>query len=163
MELEQCWSRYLKAEELIKQGHWPEAYHLYEDVLSSLPQHIQSAVTCHSTKPCQLMCMLDGLRIASINQSEILNNLGKTDEAFSMLNHSYSYFQFLTLESNELLRTINSGLHKHSDALYRHLAAFCSAQKSTDWMVELENIQKSHHHFHQLQTATSFELSNRLN
>lgn len=37
MDLERCWMHYLKAEQLMDQGHWPEAQRLYGDVLSSLP------------------------------------------------------------------------------------------------------------------------------
>lgn len=40
MNIEQCWMRYLKAEQLMEQGHWPEAHRLYEDVLNHLPSHI---------------------------------------------------------------------------------------------------------------------------
>ncbi len=43
MEIERCWMHYLKAEQLMEQGHWPEAQRLYGDVLNSLPHHIQDA------------------------------------------------------------------------------------------------------------------------
>ena len=32
MEIERCWMHYLKAEQLMEQGHWPEAQRLYGDV-----------------------------------------------------------------------------------------------------------------------------------
>lgn len=44
MNIEQCWMRYLKAEQLMEQGHWPEAHRLYEDVLNHLPSHIHKAL-----------------------------------------------------------------------------------------------------------------------
>ncbi|SON52830.1 hypothetical protein [Vibrio tapetis] len=163
MDIEQCWSHYLKAEELNQQGHWPEAYHLYDDVLSSLPDNIQIAVMCNNTKPCQLACLLDGFRTATVNQSEILNNLGKRKEAFELLNQTYAYFQFLTLESADLLKALQNVLHKHCEDLFRHLAAFCAAQRSASWMLEMENIQKAHHHFYQLQHTSPIEPSLRLN
>lgn len=76
MNIEQCWMRYLKAEQLMEQGHWPEAHRLYEDVLNHLPNHIQSALDNEQTKPCQFVCLISGLRDASVAQSEILNKLG---------------------------------------------------------------------------------------
>ncbi|WED23965.1 hypothetical protein L3Q72_22300 [Vibrio sp. JC009] len=163
MKIEQCWSHYLKAEELTQQGHWPEAHHLYNKVLIHLPDHIQSAVTCDSTKPCQLLCMLDGFRNASINQSEILNNLGQGDEAFALLNQAYCYIQFLALESNVLLKAIKPSLYRHGEELFRYITAFCTAQRSATWMLELENIQKAHNHFYQLQHQHVFEQPERLN
>jgi len=163
MKLEQCWLHYIKAEELIQQGHWPEAHYLYSDVLSHLPVHIQNAVNCERTRPCQLRCMLDGFRNACINQSEILNNLGRKEEAFTLLSHTYSYFQFLALESHVIVNTINPVLHNHSEDLFRYISAFCAAQRNADWMQELANVQKSHHHFHQLQHSVSFEQSRLLN
>ncbi|WP_335928773.1 hypothetical protein [Vibrio parahaemolyticus] len=53
MNIEQCWMRYLKAEQLMEQGHWPEAHRLYEDVLNHLPSHIHKALENDLTKPCQ--------------------------------------------------------------------------------------------------------------
>lgn len=39
MNIEACWNRFLKAEQLVEQGHWPEAYHLFDEVLQHLPHH----------------------------------------------------------------------------------------------------------------------------
>lgn len=161
MEIKQCWSYYIKAEELNGQGHWPEAYKLYGDVLDHMPKCIETAISCDSTKPCQLLCMLDGFRTATVHQSEILNNLGKDEEAFYQLNQTYSYIQFLRLESSALTRRINPALHQHGEELFRYIVAFCTAQRSAKWMLELESIQKAHHHFHELQP--SFETPVRLN
>ncbi|MBR9786722.1 MAG: hypothetical protein GYB40_02180 [Vibrionaceae bacterium] len=44
MDIDQCWMRYMKAGQLMQQGHWPEAHRLYEDVLNHLPNHIHSAL-----------------------------------------------------------------------------------------------------------------------
>lgn len=163
MKLEQCWQHYTKAEELIQQGHWPEAYYLYNDVLSHLPNYIHHAVSCPNTRPCQFACMLDGYRNACISQSEILNHLGRKDEAFTLLSDTYNFFQFLTLESCAIVQSLESVLHNHSENLFRHISAFCAAQRNSDWMQELANIQRSHHHFHQLQHSASVTQSSRLN
>lgn len=58
MEIERCWMHYLKAEQLMEQGHWPEAQRLYGDVLTSLPHHIQDAAYQSDIKPCQFACLL---------------------------------------------------------------------------------------------------------
>lgn len=88
MEIERCWMHYLKAEQLMEQGHWPEAQRLYGDVLTSLPHHIQDAAYQSDIKPCQFACLLAGLRDASVAQSEILNRLGQHQQAFDTLNQS---------------------------------------------------------------------------
>ncbi len=75
MNIEQCWMRFLKAQELMEQGHWPEAHHLFSEVLTYLPTHIQSAAHGCELKPCQLVCLLSGLRDASIMQSELYNRM----------------------------------------------------------------------------------------
>lgn len=72
----------------------PEAHRLYEDVLNHLPNHIHSALENEQTKPCQFVCLVSGLRDASVAQSEILNKLGMQQEAFSALNQSYALLQF---------------------------------------------------------------------
>lgn len=106
MNIEQCWMRYLKAEQLMEQGHWPEAHRLYDDVLNNLPNHIHLALENAQTKPCQFVCLITGLRDASVTQSEILNKLGLQHDAFSILNQTYALFQFLQLESHELIERV---------------------------------------------------------
>ncbi|EJK2115806.1 hypothetical protein BOO35_13790 [Vibrio navarrensis] len=147
MDVEQCWMRYLKAQELMEQGHWPEAHHLFNDVLSHLPMHIQSATEACSLKPCQFACLLRGLRDASIAQSEIYNRMGLHHDAFSTLNQTYALFQFLALESGELIDRLRSTLVQHTDALLSYMTAFCRAQRNAHWMLELEHVSHAHAQF----------------
>ncbi|NOH96058.1 hypothetical protein [Vibrio sp. 99-70-13A1] len=153
MELEQCWMYYLKAEQLMEQGHWPEAQRLYHDVLSHLPNHIQEAAFESNIKPCQFACLLAGLRDASVAQSELLNRLGQQQQAFDTLNQSYALLQFISLENTSLIQRTHLLLEKQSEDLLNHLIAFCSAQRSSHWMLELEQIQRAHHHFGQLKST----------
>lgn len=81
MELQQCWNSFLQAEQLLKQGHWSQAHYLLEDVLHYMPQHIHSAAHDEQTKPCQMACLITGLRDAAIAQSEIFNNIGQYQRA----------------------------------------------------------------------------------
>ncbi|MFV8438120.1 hypothetical protein [Vibrio owensii] len=157
MNIEQCWMRYLKAEQLMEQGHWPEAHRLYEDVLSHLPNHIHSALENEQTKPCQFVCLISGLRDASVAQSEILNKLGMQQEAFAALNQSYALFQFLQLESHDLIGRVSQMLSKQSEDLLAHMAAFCSAQRNAQWMIELEHVTRAHEQFLYLQAMSSAE------
>ncbi|GAA5646618.1 hypothetical protein [Vibrio proteolyticus] len=147
MDLQQCWSSYLKAEQLLDQGHWPQAHYLYEDVLSSLPGHIQSALRSDETKPCQFVCLLSGLRDAAVSQSEILNRMGQHQRAFDVLNQAYALLQFIAIEPNALVRSTDSVLEKQSEDLLRHLGVFCSAQRNAQWMLEYEQVEKAHHYF----------------
>ena len=157
MNIEQCWMRYLKAEQLMEQGHWPEAHRLYEDVLNHLPSHIHSALENEQTKPCQFVCLISGLRDASVAQSEILNKLGLQQEAFSALNQSYALFQFLQLESHDLISRVSQLLSKQSEDLLAHMAAFWSAQRNAQWMIELDNVTRAHEQFLYLQAMTAAE------
>ncbi len=149
MEFPQCWSNYLKAEQLMEQGHWPEAQYLFEGVLRHLPTHIQTAIDDDNIKPCQFECLLTGLRGSAVAYSEILNRLGKQESAFNALNQSYALLQFVSLESHEIVNKVRSTLSKHSEDLLAHMTAFCSAQRNTHWMLELEQVQRAHHHFNQ--------------
>ncbi|MEZ9056644.1 hypothetical protein [Vibrio pelagius] len=153
MDLERCWMHYLKAEQLMEQGHWPEAQRLYGDVLSSLPHHIQNAAFQNDIKPCQFACLLTGLRDASISQAEILNKLGQQQDAFDTLNQTYALMQFISLEDNSLIKRTHSLLEQQSEELLRHLIAFCSAQRNAHWMLELEQLQRAHHYFGQLKST----------
>ncbi len=147
MDLQQCWAHYLKAEQLLEQGHWPEAHYLYEQVLNHMPGHIESALHCDETKPCQFVCLLTGLRDIAVSQSEILNRMGQYQCAFDVLNHAYGLLQFISIETVPLVRSVANILDKHSEDLMRHLGAFCSAQRNAEWMLEYEHVQKAHHHF----------------
>ncbi|GAL21033.1 hypothetical protein JCM19235_308 [Vibrio maritimus] len=147
MNIETCWTRFLKAEELVNQGHWPEAYHLFEDVLSHLPSHIHAALTDEQTRPCQFSCMLTGLYDAAVYQSIIFNQLGKQPEAFEVLNQAYATFQFLSIESEELVIATREVLDKHSDSLVEQMGVFCTSQRNANWMLEFEHVQKAHHYF----------------
>ncbi len=154
MNIEQCWMRYLKAEQLMEQGHWPEAHRLYDDVLNNLPNHIHLALENAQTKPCQFVCLITGLRDASVTQSEILNKLGLQHDAFSILNQTYALFQFLQLESHELIERVGHLLGQQSEDLLAHMAAFCSAQRNAQWMIELEHVTRAHEQFLHLQAMS---------
>lgn len=160
MDIEQCWMRHMKAGQLIQEGHWPEAHRLYEDVLNHLPNHIHSALENDQTKPCQFICLVSGLRDASVAQSEILNRLGSQREAFSALNQTYALFQFLQLESHDLIERLGHLLAQQSEDLLAHMAAFCSAQRNAEWMIELNHITHAHEQFLHLQAQISGETSN---
>lgn len=162
MDLQQCWTHYLKAEQLLEQGHWPEAHYLYEQVLGHLPSHIQSAIHNEGTKPCQFSCLLTGLRDAAISQSEILNKMGQYQQAFDLLNQSYALLQFLSIESCELVRATHHVLDRNSEELLRHMGAFCSAQRNAQWLLEFEHVQKAHHHFSALKTYNTATESARV-
>lgn len=157
MDIEQCWMRYIKAGQLMQQGHWPEAHRLYEEVLNHLPCHIQKAFENNQTKPCQFVCLISGLRDASIAQSEILNRLGRHRDAFSVLNQAYALFQFLQLERHDLIVRLRDLLAQQSEDLLAKIAAFCSAQRNGEWMLELDSISHAHEQFLQLQAMTSGE------
>lgn len=147
MDLQQCWAHYLKAEQLLDQGHWPEAYRLYEAVLAHLPSHLQQALLDSNTKPCQFKCLVTGLRDAAVSQSEILNKMGQHQQAFDLLNQTYAQLQFVSIESFELVQATQQTIHNRCEDLLRHMGAFCSAQRSAQWMLEFENVQKAHHYF----------------
>jgi hypothetical protein len=155
MNIEQCWMYYMKAGQLMQQGHWPEAHRLYEDVLNHLPNHIHSALENDQTKPCQFVCLIRGLRDASVAQSEIFNRLGLQRDAFSALNQTYALFQFLQLENHGLIERLGSLLAQQSEDLLAHMAAFCSAQRNAEWMLELQRVTHAHEQFLQLQTMIS--------
>lgn len=147
MDLQQCWSHYLKAEQLLQQGHWPEAHYLYHQVLEHLPSHLQNALTDGHTKPCQFSCLIACLRDAAVSQSEILNKMGQQQQAFDLLNQTHAHLQFVSIESFDLVHATQAIIHQQCEDLLKHIAAFCSAQRSAKWMFELEQIQKAHHYF----------------
>ncbi|AIS57297.1 hypothetical protein ABF162_18100 [Vibrio coralliilyticus] len=164
MDLQQCWTHYLKAEQLLEQGHWPEAHYLYDQVLHHLPTHIQSALSDDQTKPCQFSCLLTGLRDAAVSQSEILNKMGQHQNAFDLLNQSYALLQFMSIESAELVQATHHVLDKNCEDLLRHMGAFCSAQRNAQWMLEFEQVQKAHHHFSALKSyGNATESSHQIN
>ncbi|CAM2775470.1 hypothetical protein VIMY103929_02625 [Vibrio mytili] len=160
MDIEQCWMRYIKAQELMHQGHWPEAQRLYEDVLEHLPNHVHHALEDNHTKPCQFVCLISGLRDASIAQSELFNRLGLKRAAFSTLNQTYALLQFLQLENHELVRRTEQYLAKHSEDLLAHMAAFCAAQRHATWMIELDQVTRAHEKFLYLQMMSAAEQHN---
>lgn len=158
MNLQQCWSSYTKAEELLKNGHWPQAHYLFDDVLQNLPSHIQTTANDPDAKPCQLVCLISGLHDAAIQQAEILNNMGQQQRAFEALNQAYGLLQFLSIENNDLITTISSVLDKHSTDLLLHLSAFCLAQRDANWQLVYQNIEKAHLYFTQLKRSYGLSL-----
>lgn len=159
MNLQQCWSSYTKAEQLLEQGHWPQAHYLFEDVLHHLPSHIHTSAQDPQTKPCQLVCLITGLHDAAIHQSEILNNMGQQQRAFDVLNQAYGLLQFMSIEKSDLITTTSSVLDKHSTNLMLHLNAFCLAQRDANWQLEYQDLEKAHHYFTQLKRAYGLDLS----
>ncbi|RJX75397.1 hypothetical protein DZ860_01570 [Vibrio sinensis] len=150
MELQQCWAHYVKAEQLLKQGHWPEAHYLFEQVLDSMPEHVQRALDKPQTKPYEFSCLITGLRDAAITQSKLLNQMGQFSKAFDVLNQTYAQIQFISLEQSQLVIALDSVLQQHTEELLQQLAIFCSSQRSAQWMLEFEHLQKAHHYFAQL-------------
>ncbi|HFG1615673.1 TPA: hypothetical protein ACGFX0_000513 [Vibrio cholerae] len=153
MELQQCWNSFFQAEQLLKQGHWSQAHYLLEDVLHYMPQHIHSAAHDEQTKPCQMTCLITGLRDAAIAQSEIFNNIGQYQRAFDALNQAYALLQFLSIEEIDLMRRLNTTLCQVSEYLLRHINAFCYAQRSAEWQLEYQQVEKAHFYFNQLRSS----------
>lgn len=153
MDLNQCWSHYQKAEQLLEQGHWPEAQYLYDQVLSHMPTHIQNAAECSQTKPCQFVCLITGYRDATVSQSQILNRMGQYQAAFDCLNQAHALLQFLSIEQGDLIRATEHLITKASDDLLHHIGAFCSSQRNASWMFEYELLQKAQHYFDNLKFA----------
>lgn len=158
MNLQQCWSSYTKAEELLKNGHWPQAHYLFDDVLQNLPNHIQTTAKDPNAKPCQLVCLVSGLHDAAIQQAEILNNMGQQQRAFEALNQAYGLLQFLSIENNELISAASSVLDKHSTNLLFHLSHFCLTQRDANWQLVYQNIEKAHLYFTQLKRSYGLSL-----
>lgn len=164
MDLQQCWTHYLKAEQLLKQGHWPEAHYLYDQVLSHLPSHLEKALLDSDTKPCQFSCLVTGLRDAAVSQSEILNKMGQQQQAFDLLNQTYAQLQFVSIESFELVQITQHIIQNQCEDLLRHMGAFCNAQRNAQWMLEFEHVQKAHHYFSTLKHYNSvMESSHTIN
>lgn len=147
MDIENCWARFLKAEELVNQGHWPEAYHLFDDVLCHLPWHIHASIHNDHIRSCQFSSMLTGLYDAAVYQSVILNQMGRQSSAFNVLNQAHATFQFLSIEDVQLVVATREILDKHSDALLEQIGVFCTSQRNASWMLELEYVQRAHHYF----------------
>ncbi|WP_162048253.1 hypothetical protein [Vibrio taketomensis] len=147
MNLQQCWNHYVKAEEMLKQGHWPEAQYLYDQVMHNMPTYIQEALQNQETKPCQFACLVNGYRDAAIAHSQILNHLGQQHSAFDTLNQAYALVQFISIESSSLVNATRKLLSRTSNDLLHHISLFCTSQRDANWMLELELLQKAQHYF----------------
>ncbi|MCY9852408.1 hypothetical protein [Vibrio mediterranei] len=145
MELQQCWSRFVNAEKLLKQGSWPEAKHLFSQVLDSLPSHVYHALECKQTRPCQFVFLVTGLRDASIYQSSILNSIGEPQQAFETLNRCYALLQFLSLEQTQLIKIVYAAIEESTDLVLSHMEAFCASQHSAEWTRKFNELSRSHH------------------
>lgn len=150
MDLKQCWSHYLKAKKCLTQGHWPEAYYLFDDVLRHLPTHLQRAVQDDQTQPCQLVCLIAGLKETAISQADILNSMGQPQQAYQALNQTYALLQFLSIETTELIQLVAQVFDKHSNDLLEQINIFCHTQRSASWQLEYANVEKAHRYFTQL-------------
>lgn len=91
--------------------------------------------------------MLTGLYDAAIYQSIILNQMGKQESAFEVLNQAHATFQFLSIEDTQLVVATRELLDKQSDALLEQMGIFCTSQRNASWMLEFEYVQKAHHYF----------------
>ena len=162
MDLQQCWTTYLKAEKLTEQGHWPEAHYLYDQVLNHLPTHLQEALLDDETKACQFSGLIKGLSDAAISQAEILNRMGQQRQAFELINQTYAQLQFLSIESFELVQTTLFVIQSQCGDLLRYLGAFCSAQEAKlNGCLNL-NMCKDHMIFTNLQQYHSYKDSSHL-
>ncbi|WP_087024785.1 hypothetical protein [Thaumasiovibrio subtropicus] len=157
MDVNQCWTQFLQAEHYMAEGCWTEARELFDGVLAHLPAHIDHAISCDQTKPCQLACLIGGLKDAAVAQSTLLNKIHLCDHAYEILNQTYAQLQFIALEPTENTAKIDHLIEQHSENLFRHIAAFCVAQRSAKWMLELDALQKAHHHFASLKSASSYQ------
>ncbi|MGL4830685.1 MAG: hypothetical protein ACRCXG_15490 [Vibrio sp.] len=155
MDIQQCWDGFLQADRLLKQGHWPQAHYMLDDVLHFMPLHIQNAAYDDQTKPCQMAYMITGLQDAAIAQSAILNNMGQYQRAFDVLNQAYALLQFLSLEDIDLMRRLDSTLCQINEHLLLHLSAFCCAQRNAKWQLEYQQVEKAHFYFNQLRSPRS--------
>ncbi|MGC9404377.1 hypothetical protein [Vibrio genomosp. F10] len=154
MNIQQCWRTFQKAQQLLEQGHWPEAHCLLEDVLHYIPFHINEALCKEEVEVCQFIALISTLRDASIAQSQILLKMGRQQCAFEVLNQSYCEFQFISIEECPLILKALSVLNKYSDDLVLHIGQLCVSQRSATWMLEFDTLQKSHHYFNQIRTAS---------
>ncbi|WP_047047121.1 hypothetical protein [Vibrio mexicanus] len=154
MDIQQCWSSYLKADQLLEQGYLNEAHQLYASVLEYLPTHIHNALDYEQLKPCQFQNLLVGARNCAIAQSEILNKLGKQEQAFEVIHQSYALMQFLSLESMPLVQACAEIIEANSCTLLRTMEAFCFAQRSAKWQLEFETIKQAHYQFARLKVYT---------
>lgn len=159
MDIQQCWAHYIKADQLLEQGHWPEAHYLFEQVLRHMPEHLQKAVKDTNTKLCQFTCLVTGIRDAAVSQSQILNRMGQYQDAYNILNQTYALVQFIAIEPSHLVRSTQALLNQQSDDLFSHMAAFCASQRNAHWLLEFELVQKAHHYFDTLKSQPSFSAS----
>lgn len=150
MNLKQCWNHYLKAEQLLAQGHWPEAHYLLTDVLHHLPKHLYNAAQSEQTRPCQLICLITGLKESAVYQSGILCTMGQDKYAYQALNQTYALLQFISIEGTDLIRSVAKVLNKHSNELLGHIHQFCHNQRSASWQLEYQDLEKAHQYFTQL-------------
>ena len=74
-----------------------------------------------------------------------------------MLNQAYALFQFLQLERHDLIVRLRDLLAQQSEDLLAKIAAFCSAQRNAEWMLELDRVSHAHEQFLQLQAMASGE------
>lgn len=150
MDLKQCWSHYLKAKKYLAQDHRSEAYYLFDDVLRYLPAHLHQAVQDDQTQPCQLVCLIAGLKETAISQADILNNMGQPQQAYQVLNQTYALLQFLSIETIELIQLVAHVFDKHSHDLLEQINILCHSQRSALWQLEYANVEKAHRYFTQL-------------
>ncbi|WP_295891462.1 hypothetical protein [uncultured Vibrio sp.] len=164
MDIQHCWRAYQKAELLLAQGHWPEAYHLFENVLHYIPSHINASIDKENIEPCQFVALVSTLRDTAISQSQVLIKMGRSQCAFHVLNQCYCQLQFISIEEcNLVYKTLNI-LNKYSEDMVSQIGQFCASQRSAQWMLEMDTLQKSHHYFSQIKQATGKQtISHTLN
>ncbi|MCK6263729.1 hypothetical protein KP803_10635 [Vibrio sp. ZSDE26] len=154
MNIQHCWETYQKAELLLAEGHWPEAYHLFDNVLHYIPEHINTSVYQDDIEPCQFVALVSTLRDTSIAQSKVLMRMGRQQCAFHVMNQCYCQLQFISIEDSPLVIKTLSIINKYSEDMVSHISEFCASQRSAQWMIELETLQRSHHYFSQIKSAS---------
>ena len=84
-------------------------------------------------------------------------SLARTKKAFQTLNQTYAFLQFLQLEKHDLIDRVRSVLSKQVEELYSHMAAFCTAQRNAQWMLEFTHVTRAHQKFSHLHTLGGTE------
>ncbi|MGF1719502.1 hypothetical protein L4D20_05560 [Vibrio kyushuensis] len=154
MDIQHCWRAYQKAELLLAQGHWPEAYHLFDNVLHYMPSHINASIYQDNMEPCQFVALISTLRDSAIAQSKVLTKMGRHQCAFHVLNQCYCQLQFISIEECPLVIKTLSIINKYGEDLVSHISQFCASQRNAQWMLELDTLQRSHHYFSQIKMAS---------
>lgn len=156
MDLQQSWTKFLQGEQFMENGHWQQACCIFQEVMTELPAHFETAAQSEDAKPCQLHCILKGFSDSAIYQSEILNKFGRQSLAFEALNTAYGHCQFWKYNTD--FQHIMCALNSNANVLFQHMEQFCQAQLSlptpqTVWQNRLNDMQQAHKNFNLIHTV----------